>query len=128
MTVDFDALQAAGATTDADTVQAHWTAMQVTPRRPRFMDEGDCELVDDLRAVLKDGFSWRGLDYSANCVPHDLTLGASTCAARCSSRSSRRACALSAHGRAVAGRRPLCGARALRVRAHGPGVGAGPCA
>jgi hypothetical protein len=75
VTVDFDALQAAAATTDVDNVQARWTAMQVAPRHPRFIDEGDCELMDDLRAVLKDGFSWRGLDYSASCVPHNLSLG-----------------------------------------------------
>ncbi len=75
VTVDFDALQAAPESTDADSVQAHWAATQVTPRRPRFMDEGDCELVDGLRAVVKDGFSWRGLDYRASCVPYSLSLG-----------------------------------------------------
>jgi hypothetical protein len=75
VTVDFDALQAAPDSPDADSVQAHWAATQVAPRRPRFMEDGDCELIDDLRAVLKDGFSWRGLDYRASCVPHNLELG-----------------------------------------------------
>ncbi|HXN10737.1 MAG TPA: hypothetical protein VN859_05800 [Steroidobacteraceae bacterium] len=75
VTADFDALQAAPDSSDADNVQAHWAATQVTPRRPRFMDEGDCELVDGMRALLKDGFSWRGLDYNASCVPYSLSLG-----------------------------------------------------
>jgi len=75
VTVDYNALQAAPDSSDADSVQAHWAPTQVTPRRPRFMDEGDCELVDGMRAVLKDGFSWRGLDYSASCVPYSLSLG-----------------------------------------------------
>ncbi len=75
VTVDFDTLQAAPESSDADIVQAHWAATQVTPRRPQFMDEGDCELVDGMRAVVKEGFSWRGLDYNASCVPYSLTLG-----------------------------------------------------
>jgi hypothetical protein len=75
VTVDFDTVQAAPDASDADNVQARWAPMQVAPRHPRFMEDGDCELVDGLRAVLKDGFSWRGLDYNTNCVPHDLWLG-----------------------------------------------------
>jgi hypothetical protein len=75
VTVDFDALAAASGAGDAGDVQAHWTATQVEPRHPRFMEAGDCELIDDLRTVLKDGFSWRGLDYNASCVPYNLDLG-----------------------------------------------------
>jgi hypothetical protein len=75
VTADFDTLQAAPDSSDADSVQARWADLQVAPRHPRFMDDGDCELVDGLRPVLKDGFSWRGLDYSTNCIPHQLLLG-----------------------------------------------------
>ncbi len=74
VTVDFDTLQAAPDSSDADSVQARWADMQVAPRHPRFMDEGDCELIDGMRPVLKDGFSWRGLDYSTSCFPHELPL------------------------------------------------------
>jgi hypothetical protein len=75
VTVDFDAVQAAPDSSDTDNVQAHWADLQVAPRHPRFIEEGDCELIDGLRAVLKDGFSWRGLEYSTSCIPHQLELG-----------------------------------------------------
>lgn len=77
VTVDFNTVQAEATPDSGDAVgvQAQWAGRQVAPRHPRFIDAGDCELIDGLRAVLKDGFSWRGLDYSATCVPYDLTLG-----------------------------------------------------
>jgi len=74
VTLDFDALQAAPDSGDADNVQARWADLQVAPHYPRFIEAGDCDLVYGLRAVLKDGFSWRGLDYSTNCIPHQLPL------------------------------------------------------
>ncbi|MGB6310694.1 MAG: hypothetical protein WBF89_23165, partial [Steroidobacteraceae bacterium] len=36
---------AAAAASAAETVDARWTPMEVTARRPFFMSEGDCELV-----------------------------------------------------------------------------------
>jgi hypothetical protein len=75
VTADFNTVQATADSADADGVRAEWAGRQVAPRHPRFIDAGDCELIDGLRAVLKDGFSWRGLDYSATCVPYDLSLG-----------------------------------------------------
>jgi hypothetical protein len=75
VTVDFNTVQATPDSADADGMQAQWADRQVAARHPRFIDAGDCELIDGLRTVLKDGFSWRGLDYSTTCVPYDLSLG-----------------------------------------------------
>lgn len=37
------------------------------------MQEGDCELIDRMRALIVGNFSWRGLDYQVACTPHELT-------------------------------------------------------
>jgi hypothetical protein len=65
--VDFSTLVAApeGA---ADTVSAAWTPTRLVEDRPAFMGAGDCELVDHMRKLLTDNFSWKGkLAYRTQC-------------------------------------------------------------
>ena len=45
---DFYTLAPAAEAGAPDTVKARWTALEVTPRRPNFMGDGDCELVQGM--------------------------------------------------------------------------------
>jgi 2-polyprenyl-6-methoxyphenol hydroxylase-like FAD-dependent oxidoreductase len=56
------------------TVPARWTRLRLEAQRPDFMGRGDCELIDGMKQVLSQHFSWRGLDLLVNCVPHELSL------------------------------------------------------
>ena|ERR1700722_2151362 len=55
-------------------VKARWTALQLTSRNPSFMDDGDCELVREMKDLITKNFSLRNLEYRADCFPHDVTL------------------------------------------------------
>jgi hypothetical protein len=76
---EFDALApaagaaAAGAAASA-TVKARWTALEVTSRRPSFMGDGDCELVQEMKDLITRNFSLRNVEYRTKCFPHDVTL------------------------------------------------------
>ena len=75
VTLDFDTLALAAADAPAaEIVPARWTAFKIDTQRPFFIDAGDCELIDQMRPVLVPNFSWRNLDYSTSCTPHEITL------------------------------------------------------
>jgi hypothetical protein len=61
----------AGAT---DTVPGQWVGVQLMPQRPRFMDPGQCELVDQIKGLITKDFSLRDLRYHTICTPYDETL------------------------------------------------------
>jgi len=58
----------------SDTVKASWTPLEVTPKRPSFMDDGDCELIQAMKDVITQNFSLRDIEYRTDCVPNELTL------------------------------------------------------
>ncbi|HWW21417.1 MAG TPA: hypothetical protein VNZ06_11470 [Steroidobacteraceae bacterium] len=72
--VDFSTLSAAAASgSPADAIAANWTPLKMNAQRPAFMGDGDCELVDHMRKLLTDNFSWRGkVAYRTDC-PIDTT-------------------------------------------------------
>ena len=72
--VDFYSLSPSADANAANTVQAQWTPVQVSPTHPYFMDRGDCELVGELKDLISKNFSLRDLNYRTDCVPHQLTL------------------------------------------------------
>jgi len=53
-------------------VQAHWTAVNLTPRRPNFMGEGDCELMQSMKELALKNFSLRDVKYRTDCVPGEV--------------------------------------------------------
>jgi hypothetical protein len=54
---------------------ADWIPIQVESRRPSFMSDGDCELIEQMRKLVTESFSWRGtLSYSASCTPHETQM------------------------------------------------------
>jgi hypothetical protein len=71
---DFYALAPATDADGADTVKARWTSLEVTPRRPDFMGDGDCELIQEMKDLITKNFSLRDLQYRADCVPHEQSL------------------------------------------------------
>jgi hypothetical protein len=64
----------AGATGAVSAVSAHWTALELSPRHPSFVGDGDCELVRDMKDLLSKNFSLRDLNYRTDCVPYELQL------------------------------------------------------
>ena len=71
---DFDTLAPAADSAGSNTVRAYWTPLEVTSRRPSFMGDGDCELVDQMKDLITKNFSLRGVEYRTRCVPNQLYL------------------------------------------------------
>jgi len=71
---DFYTLEPADAAASADTVQAYWAPRELTPQRPYFLGEGDCELVEQMKDLISKSFALRDVQYRTDCVPHDLIL------------------------------------------------------
>ena len=57
-----------------DTVQASWGKVQLAPGHPNFMGTGECELVDELRALLEKSFTLRAVEYRTDCVPKHVSV------------------------------------------------------
>jgi hypothetical protein len=55
-------------------VSAQWTSLEMSPRHPFFIGDGDCELVKEMKDFLSKNFSLRAVQYTTGCVPHELTL------------------------------------------------------
>ena len=73
---DFFTLAPAADTVGSDTVKARWTSLEVTPRRPDFMGDGDCELIQAMKDLIIKNFSLRGVEYRTSCVPHEVSMDA----------------------------------------------------
>lgn len=68
--LDFYSLSPGTDANAANTVQAHWVPVAVNTTHPYFMGRGDCELVQQLKEILTNNFSFRDLSYSTDCVPY----------------------------------------------------------
>jgi hypothetical protein len=80
VSMEFDTLAAtaapaAGGSAPTESVSARWQPVELSSRRPSFMGSGECELVEQLKPVLKASFALEGLDYNTRCIPHQVTLG-----------------------------------------------------
>jgi len=69
---DFYSLVPAPGADASDAVKARWSPMEVTPHRPYFMGDGDCELIQDMKDLITQNFTLRGVKYSADCFPRQL--------------------------------------------------------
>ena len=70
---EFDTLVPAEAS-EPNAVKAYWAHRQLDARRPFFMGEGDCELVQQMKDVLTKSFSLKDVSYATDCVPHEITV------------------------------------------------------
>ena len=71
---DFYTLAPLATASSADAVQAQWSPLDMSAHRPSFMSEGDCELVEDMKPLISEHFSPRGLDYRTNCTPREINI------------------------------------------------------
>ena len=65
----------AAATPAADTVAAHWKAVDLRLDRDALSESGDCELLEQIKQSIVPLFTTRNIKYSSNCVPHQLSAG-----------------------------------------------------
>ncbi len=73
--IDFNALAPApDGTAEADLVHAQWTPIKIDSQHPFFMGQGDCELLDALKAVVTTNFPARSFAYNTNCAPYQVSL------------------------------------------------------
>ena len=68
---DFYTLAPAAGASGPGTVDARWTPVEVTIQRPSFMGQGDCELIQEMKDLITQNFSLRGIEYRTECVPHE---------------------------------------------------------
>jgi len=71
---DFYTLAQVADTTAPDAVKARWTPVQVTPRHPFFMGDGDCELIQEMKDLITMNFTLRDMVYRADCIPRSITI------------------------------------------------------
>ena len=71
---DFYTLTPAASAAGPATVRAHWAPREISPRRPYFMGDGDCELVEQMKDLISKSFALRDVVYRTECVPHDIVL------------------------------------------------------
>jgi hypothetical protein len=77
VTADFSTLSATATSASASSPapDASWTTLKLSANRPFFMGDGDCELVDQMRKVLTDNFSWRGqVTINTRCAPYTTSI------------------------------------------------------
>jgi hypothetical protein len=72
--LDFYTLTPSSDAGAANTVQARWTPISVSPTQPYFMGHGDCELIDEMKDIISKNFSLRDLSYRTDCVPHQVNI------------------------------------------------------
>lgn len=56
----------------SDTVAAHWKPIQVRLDRDPVAEAGQCELVEQIKQKLLPLFATREVEFTPNCVPHQL--------------------------------------------------------
>src|SRR5450432_92564 len=54
----------------APPVMASWSPVNINGQHPPFMEEGDCELIDQMHEFVTKNASAQNLDYHASCTPH----------------------------------------------------------
>lgn len=68
---DFYVLAPIADASAAGAVNAQWGTLALDSVHPGFMSDGDCELIEDMKTLITQSFSVRGLDYRTDCVPHE---------------------------------------------------------
>jgi hypothetical protein len=59
----------------AEAVSAHWKTVDLRLDREALADSGNCELLEQIKQSILPLFSTRNVEYSSNCVPHQLSAG-----------------------------------------------------
>lgn len=72
--VDFYSLAPSADANSANSVQARWTPVTVSANDPKFIRQGDCELVREMKDILSRNFSLRDLNYRTDCTPYQVNI------------------------------------------------------
>lgn len=64
----------------ADLVGAHWKRVDLRLDRDAVWEAGDCELLEQIKQKILPLFATRKVEFTSNCVPHQLALGTSLAA------------------------------------------------
>jgi hypothetical protein len=72
---EFHTLAPAGASDKANAVATHWSSFELSARRPYFMGDGECELIEQMRKVIESSFVLRDVKYRTRCLAHQISLG-----------------------------------------------------
>ncbi|MGP8033577.1 MAG: hypothetical protein ACLPQ6_05465 [Steroidobacteraceae bacterium] len=79
--IKMSVLEPASATAAAaDLVGAHWKRVDLHLDRDPVWEAGDCELLEQIKQKLLPLFATRKVEFTSNCIPHQLTLGTSLAA------------------------------------------------
>ena len=74
--IKMSVLEPAGDTAPAsDVVGAHWKRVDLHLDKDPVWEAGDCELLEQIKQKLLPLFATRNVDFTSNCVPHQLELG-----------------------------------------------------
>lgn len=65
----------AGGTSQAANVEAQWKRVDLRLDSDPVWEAGDCELLEQIRQKILPQFATRNVDFSSNCVPHQLSTG-----------------------------------------------------
>jgi hypothetical protein len=69
---DFYTLAPGADPNSSESVPAHWTLKHLDRDHPYFMDDGACELIDQMKDLITKSFAFQDLEYRTDCVPYDL--------------------------------------------------------
>ena len=64
------------ATAGTQSVPSHWKMLDLTPQRDAVSAAGECELIEQVKQSILPLFATRNVEYSSNCLPHQLQIGA----------------------------------------------------
>jgi hypothetical protein len=73
MSVLEPASTASSAVQEPSVVRAHWKPLDLKLDRTSRADSGECELVEQIKQQILPLFAVRNVDFSADCVPHQLS-------------------------------------------------------
>jgi hypothetical protein len=77
--IKMNVLQPAGdqsAAAGTQSVPSHWTRVDLTSQRDAVSAAGECELIEQVKQSILPLFATRNVEYSSNCLPHQLQIGA----------------------------------------------------
>jgi len=69
---DFYTLAPVANSDSSDSVGAHWTTKHLDPQHPYFMDDGSCELIQQMKDLITQNFALQDLQYQTDCFPHEI--------------------------------------------------------
>lgn len=76
VSIKMSVLQPAGpGDATATPVRAHWKMVTLRLDKDPVWEAGDCELIEQIKARILPLFAARNVQYTSNCVPHQLSPG-----------------------------------------------------